>query len=136
MRATVCVTQPKRKIGRRCLFEFLNSVLRNIILTKSISPDYQCKKCHTFPPPHASFFIRPFHFGYHPQNMNKFEMFKSPKKYVDSMGTKHKVLGTHKGYKSLAWDRIVRQYNFYLAGKGQGAGSISEFISEWVKGSP
>jgi hypothetical protein len=75
-------------------------------------------------------------FGYHPQNMNKFKMFKSPIKYVDRTGKHHKVLGTHKGYKSKAWERIFNQYNFYYTTKGQGGGTISEFILEWIKSSP
>jgi len=71
-------------------------------------------------------------FGYHPQNMSKFKMFKSPIKYVDRTGAYHKVLGTHKGFKAKAWERIWGKYNFFHAAKGQGGGSISEFISEWL----
>jgi hypothetical protein len=75
-------------------------------------------------------------FGYHPQNMNKFKMFKSPINYIDRLGERNKVLGTHKGFKANAWGRIFDKYNFYHWGKRQGGGSISEFISEWIKSSP
>ena len=75
-------------------------------------------------------------FGYHPQNMNKFKIFQSPVKYIDRSGKHHRVLGTHKGFKADAWGRIFDQYNFYHAAKGQGGGSISEFLSEWIENNP
>ena len=46
------------------------------------------------------------------------------------------VLGTHKGYKANTWGKIADKYSFSPAAKKQGGGSISEFISEWVKSDP
>jgi hypothetical protein len=40
-KATACDMQLKKKIGRRCQFEILNSIFENVILTNSIWSDYQ-----------------------------------------------------------------------------------------------
>jgi len=73
-------------------------------------------------------------FGYHSQNMNKLSMFSASTRPGErsSYTIDKLILGTHKGFKSRAWGRICDIYNFMPLAKDYGAGSISEFLSEWL----
>ena len=42
------------------------------------------------------------------------------------------VMGTHKGIKSQAWERIRTLYGFSPEARAHGAGSVSEFVAEWL----
>lgn len=42
------------------------------------------------------------------------------------------LMGTHKGIKSQAWDRIRTLYGFSPEARAHGAGSVSEFVAEWL----
>ena len=69
-------------------------------------------------------------FGYHPKNMAKLG-FRSLQE-INGLGV-FRVLGTHKGIKARDWGRITHRYGFTRATLYQSAGTISEFINEWLE---
>jgi hypothetical protein len=69
-------------------------------------------------------------FGYNSKNMSKLGL--SELKKTGELGPM-RVLGTHKGFKSRAWGRVCHRYGFSHSALSEGAGSISEFIDEWLE---
>jgi hypothetical protein len=66
-------------------------------------------------------------FGYLDANMRKLG-FESRRPILDNSI----VVGTHKGFKVPAWKRVCNKYYFSREAKTHGAGSISEFIADWL----
>jgi len=69
-------------------------------------------------------------FGYNQKNMSKLGLKELGQ--IDALG-ESRVLGTHKGLKSRAWGRICHRYGFSLVARGEGAGTISDLINEWLE---
>lgn len=67
-------------------------------------------------------------FGYHDANMRKLGFGTTRRLRTDPP----KILGTHKGIKAHAWQRLCNTYYFSPVAAKQGAGSISEFVAEWL----
>ena len=69
-------------------------------------------------------------FGYNQKNMTKLGL--KELEQIDALG-ESRVLGTHKGLKSRAWERVCHRYGFSLVARGEGAGTISDLINEWLE---
>lgn len=67
-------------------------------------------------------------FGYHSSNMKKLSIFNRTASEIRGKV----ILGTHKGFKARAWAGICNKYAFSPEAKGQGGGTISDFLSEWL----
>jgi hypothetical protein len=66
-------------------------------------------------------------FGYLDANMRKLGFGVTN----EAKDVSKRVMGTHKGIKSQAWERIRMQYGFSPEARAHGAGSVSEFVAEW-----
>ena len=75
-------------------------------------------------------------FGYHQPNMNKLGL-GDVNSVENTIGRRmirsSKVLGTHKGIKKYHWKRICQHYDFEWEAIDEGAGTISEFIRDWLE---
>jgi hypothetical protein len=67
-------------------------------------------------------------FGYHQANMRKLGLGIMNKIYR----TPPTTLGTHKGIKAPTWKDLCKRYKFRPDAEKYGAGSISEFVAEWL----
>ena len=67
-------------------------------------------------------------FGFHEENMKKL----APNKF-NGLVEGLLVMGTHKRIKARQWDRICRKYRFSLRAYNNGAGSIAEFVTDWME---
>lgn len=65
-------------------------------------------------------------FGYHDANMSKLG-------FPIGFRRGPLVLGTHKGIKTQFWNQICARNGFSASARTSGAGSISEFISAWLR---
>ena len=68
-------------------------------------------------------------FGYLDTNMRKLGYGQK----ADSVsGDPVIIAGTHKGFKSRAWEGVCHRYKFSAAARTHGGGSMSEFVADWL----
>lgn len=65
-------------------------------------------------------------FGFHAANMSKLGF---PRERRNGQW----FLGTHKGIKSMFWDRLCSKYGFSALARKSGGGTISELLYEWLR---
>lgn len=68
-------------------------------------------------------------FGFHDQNLRKLGM---PSARHSIHNRTPLVVGTHKGIKKKAWERICMTYNMSFAAYKTGTGTLSDFVTDWV----